>query len=102
MAAPSAAALPPRFGDSEKGASRTRHPPALLETVLRAEWGGLTTRLDAWYTALATQRLRRARALPGRDTGLVLGAYGVLLDLAPAAAATAADPADLPPNPPPR
>jgi hypothetical protein len=77
-----------------------RYPAALLDTVLRAELGGLTTRLDAWFTALATERLRRQRSLPGRNSGLVVGAYGVLLDLVPAQPATAVDPADLPPNPP--
>lgn len=62
-----------------------RHDPWLLETLLRAELGAIATRLDTWITALATLRLRRQRSLPGRERTLVVGAYGVLLDVQPVA-----------------
>lgn len=62
-----------------------RHDPWLLETLLRAELGAIATRLDTWITALATLRLRRRRSLPGRERTLVVGAYGVLLDVQPVA-----------------
>ncbi|MEV5410330.1 hypothetical protein AB0K60_16015 [Thermopolyspora sp. NPDC052614] len=78
------------------GTSRhRRHPPELLEAVLRSELGLLSHRLDAWFTALATERLRRIRAMPGRERGLTIGAWGVLYDVT-AVRRTAAAPADLP------
>lgn len=87
-------AMPPSGGPGRPN----RHPAALLETVLRAELAAVTSRLDAWYTALATERLRRLRTQPGRERGLVLGGYGVLLDLVPNAPASTVDPAELPPG----
>jgi hypothetical protein len=75
-----------------------RHPPELLEAVLRSELGLLSHRLDAWFTGLATQRLLRLRSGPGRDRGLVVGGYGVLLELAPQPLGAAVPPAELPPG----
>jgi hypothetical protein len=62
-----------------------RHDPELLETLLRAELGAIATRLDTWITALATRRLRRQRSLAGRERTLVVGAYGLLIDVVPVA-----------------
>jgi hypothetical protein len=73
-----------------------RHPAQLLDTVLRAELAAITSRIDCWYTALATERLRRLRSQPGRDRGVAVGAYGVLLDIVPNAPVTAVPPAELP------
>src|SRR5204863_4028008 len=56
-----------------------RHPPELLDLVLRSEIGLLSHRLDAWFTGLATQRLLRLRNSPGLERGLVVGGYGWLL-----------------------
>ncbi len=53
-----------------------------VEAVLAGELGTASHRLDAWWTALATTRLRRARAR--RPNGLLVGAYGVLEHLRPA------------------
>lgn len=74
-------AMPP--GGVPGGASR--HHAELLETLLRAELGAIATRLDPWLTALATLRLQRGRSQPGHDRTLVVGAYGVLVDVVPAA-----------------
>ena len=40
-----------------------------------------STRLDAWYTSLASQRLEQQRA--AQPTGLRLGAWGILTDVRP-------------------
>ena len=53
-------------------------PPALLEELLRASLGLFGTRLDAWYTALATEELAIIRDDPATATGISIGAYGVL------------------------
>jgi hypothetical protein len=62
-----------------------RHDPELLETLLRAELGAIATRLDTWVTALTTLRLRRQRSLAGHERTLVVGAYGILMDVMPVA-----------------
>jgi hypothetical protein len=53
-----------------------------VEAVLAGELGTASHRLDAWWTALATTRLLRARTK--RPNGLLVGAYGVLEHLRPA------------------
>ncbi|WP_405775996.1 hypothetical protein [Streptomyces sp. NBC_01538] len=73
-----------------------RHPRALLDVVLRSELGLLSHRLDAWLTAVTTQRLRRLRAMPGRERGLIIGAYGVLTNLGAGPSLLPVDVADLP------
>ena len=87
-------AMPPAGGPG----GPLRYPPELLDTLLRAELGGVSHRLDAWFTALATSRLRRQRSVSGRAAGLAIGAYGVLLDLAPSSQVSLVSPADLPPG----
>jgi hypothetical protein len=62
------------------GAVQT-HDPQLVDTVLRAELGLLTHRLDAWYTIVATERLWQARS--GQPSGLAVGAFGVLEQILP-------------------
>ena len=74
----------------------TPHDPGVLDVVLRSELGLLSHRLDAWITALATQRLRRLRSTPEQERGLVIGGYGVLLDIAPVALGKPLGPAELP------
>jgi hypothetical protein len=58
-------------------------PPDEVELHLRASLGLLGHRLDPWYTALATDRLRELRNDAASMTGLAVGAYGVLEDLRP-------------------
>jgi hypothetical protein len=54
-------------------------PPELLEELLRATLGLFSHRLDAWYTALAFERLEHElREDPASATGLNVGAYGVV------------------------
>ena len=57
------------------------HDPHLVETVLRAELGLLTHRLDAWYSIVATERLAVARSR--YPAGLAVGAFGVLHQIQP-------------------
>lgn len=49
-----------------------------------------STRLDAWYTSLATQRLETQRA--ARPTGLQVGAWGILTDVRPRPGTPVAEP----------
>ena len=55
--------------------------PEALEHHLRASLGLFSHRLDTWYTALATDRLRELRNDPASMTGVNIGAYGVVEDL---------------------
>jgi hypothetical protein len=52
--------------------------PAAIELQLRASLGLFSNRLDAWYTALAVDRLREVRSDVTTAAGLNAGAYGVL------------------------
>jgi hypothetical protein len=52
-----------------------------LERLLRESLGLATHRLDAWATSLASARLDELRA--ARPTGLNIGAYGWVVNLAP-------------------
>ena len=82
------------------GRRPARHPPELLEAVLRSELGLLSHRLDAWFTGMATQRLLRLRNTTGRERGVVVGGYGVLLDIAPAPLGNPVPQTELPPGEP--
>jgi hypothetical protein len=53
-------------------------PPGLLDLQLRACLGLFSNRLDAWYTALATQQLLEVRNGVNTSEGINVGAYGVL------------------------
>jgi len=55
--------------------------PNLYETTLREILDVFSHRLDAWITSLAARRLDEMRA--AKPSGLVLGAYGWVEDLAP-------------------
>jgi hypothetical protein len=55
----------------------------VLERLLRGGLGLAIYRLDAWMTALATDRLAEVRV--GRPTGLQVGGYGWLVNLEPRA-----------------
>lgn len=56
--------------------------PAMLEEALRGALGIFAHRLDAWITSLATVDLMtRVRAQPQFETGINIGAWGVVEDL---------------------
>ena len=55
-----------------------------------------STRLDAWVTSIAMQRLSILR--DGRPTGVRLGAWGLLVDVRPRPAAPIADALHIPPQ----
>jgi hypothetical protein len=55
--------------------------PAFYETGLREALDVFSHRLDAWITSLAARRLDALRA--AKPSGLVIGAYGWVEDLAP-------------------
>lgn len=52
-------------------------PAAEVEELLRACLGLFGHRLDAWFTALAAERLEQVRAAPATVTGVQVGAWGV-------------------------
>lgn len=52
-----------------------------LDRLARETLGLGSHRLDAWYTSLATARIKRMRSFEAYKTGLSLGAYGWLTDL---------------------
>lgn len=54
------------------------------------------TRLDAWLTSLATQRLATLRT--EAPTGLIAGCWGVLVDVRPSRAVPLTDPTRIPPQ----
>lgn len=54
-------------------------PAGTLRRLLMGTLDVATHRLDAWFTALATDRLRALRA--ARPAGLQLGGYGIAVDL---------------------
>jgi len=56
-------------------------PADRLEEILRASLCLFSSRLDAWYTALASEELEILRNDPASATGLNVGAYGVLEDI---------------------
>jgi hypothetical protein len=56
-------------------------PIGVLERLMMQELDLATSRLDAWVTAVATNRLRQLRN--ARPDGLYLGGYGLALDLTP-------------------
>jgi hypothetical protein len=58
-----------------------------LDQVLRETLDLHSHRLDAWYTALAAQRLDALRQQPGNASTLYLGAYGWVDDVRPQPAA---------------
>jgi hypothetical protein len=53
-------------------------PPDLLDEIFRASLCLFSARLDAWYTALASEELAVLRQDPATMTGVNVGAYGVL------------------------
>jgi hypothetical protein len=53
-------------------------PPELLDELLRASLCLFTSRLDAWYTALAAHEIENLRQDPKQSSGLHVGAYGIL------------------------
>jgi hypothetical protein len=53
-------------------------PPDLIELHLRAGLGLFSNRLDAWYTALASEQLTYLRAGVNSSMGINAGGYGVL------------------------
>ncbi|CAN7761691.1 hypothetical protein LJR130_007093 [Variovorax sp. LjRoot130] len=61
-----------------------QRPPEMLELQLRASLGLFSHRLDAWYTALATEQLLSLRNEVGTQTGLNIGGWGVLEHIVPA------------------
>ncbi|WP_321366313.1 hypothetical protein [uncultured Celeribacter sp.] len=58
-------------------------PAATLEWHLRETLGLATNRLDAWLTALATERLREVAGPADSDSLAQFGGYGMVLDLKP-------------------
>ncbi|GAT68902.1 hypothetical protein PS9374_04567 [Planomonospora sphaerica] len=78
----SAAGLAVPAGDL---AASLRHladqPPDLLSRLLRETLDLTSHRLDAWITGLATERLAETRTL--HPTGILVGGWGVALDLDP-------------------
>ena len=67
-------------------------PTAELERLFTESLDAASYRLDAWITALASQRLAAMRTAPAEQsaaTGCFVGAYGWVEDLRPAAAGTA-------------
>jgi hypothetical protein len=64
--------------------------PAAYETSLRETLDVFSHRLDAWITSLAARRLDQMRAT--EPSGLVIGAYGWVEDLAPRTDLTPAAP----------
>lgn len=77
-------------------------PTARLERLLAEHIDLCSYRLDAWQTALFTERLQQLRATPldpaagSRSMGLYLGAFGWLEDIRPSTMANAVDPATVP------
>jgi hypothetical protein len=53
-------------------------PAAEVEVLMRACMGLFSHRLDAWFTALATERLEELRAAQATASGLHVGAWGVV------------------------
>ena len=64
--------------------------PASFESSLRETLDVFSHRLDAWITSLAARRLDAMRST--EPSGLVIGAYGWIEDLAPRTDLTPADP----------
>ncbi|MFD2093351.1 hypothetical protein [Blastococcus deserti] len=58
-------------------------PPRTLTRLVRETLDLAGHRLDAWATALATDRLAEVRRLPGHAKGLLLGGWGYVEDLRP-------------------
>lgn len=52
-----------------------------LDRLARETIGLATHRLDAWYTSLASSRVKEMRRDPKTETGLAVGAFGWLTDL---------------------
>jgi hypothetical protein len=72
-------------------------PTARLERLFVEHFDCLSWRVDAWRTALVTQRLRELRAGQQPRSGILLGAYGWVENVRPRATALqpASAPADL-------